>query len=96
MSDVHQQLLNIEHLSKKLASKNREVAEKNAQLAAEKAELENALKAKEDEIRKLKSELNGLRLARGFSGNAEEAQMARAKINSLMREIDRCIALLND
>lgn len=36
-----------------------------------------------------------LELSEGLAGNAANKKQAKARVNRLMREIDRCIALLN-
>ena len=36
-----------------------------------------------------------LELSEGLAGNTADKKQAKARVNRLMREIDRCIALLN-
>lgn len=36
-----------------------------------------------------------LELSEGFGGSASDRKSAKARVNRLMREIDKCIALLN-
>ena len=42
----------------------------------------------------LKAEIQRLRLAEGLSGNSADNSKSRARINQLLREVDKCIALL--
>lgn len=65
-------------------------------------ELENErekLKIKLDQQTKVNQEIehkyNNLKLARVLTGNNEEEHDARIKVNRIVREIDKCIALLN-
>ncbi len=47
------------------------------------------------QVSELSSELSSLRLSEALSGNGKDRDKARARVNQLMREVDRCIALLN-
>lgn len=48
------------------------------------------------EIAKLKSECDALRMANSLLGGEENKRDTKLKINSLIREIDYCIAQLSD
>lgn len=52
-------------------------------------------RALQERVRVLEVELSRVRLARGLAGGADDRDRARARVNRLMREVDRCIALLN-
>lgn len=73
----------------RLTSSQGNMRDENRRLAAEKAELERRLTIKE--------------LAEGFAGGNSAGtgldrkgnKIARARVNRLMREVDKCIALLN-
>ena len=56
------------------------------------AELENAHKEKLELDRKLKI----TKVANAISGGDENSSEAKIRINKLVREIDKCIALLNN
>jgi septation ring formation regulator EzrA len=58
-------------------------------------ELSERLNQNEEEYKKLEARFNNLKLAKTLSSKAEDGQQAKLKINSLVREIDKCIALLN-
>ncbi len=47
------------------------------------------------QVAELTAELSKLRLSEALSGNGMDKDKARGRINQLMREVDRCIALLN-
>jgi len=67
--------------------------------AATKAEIETAsalIKKQADEIAQLKSECESLRMANSLLGGEENKRDTKLKINSLIREIDYCIAQLSD
>lgn len=48
-----------------------------------------------ERMRNLEEELACLQLAEALSGSGSSREKARARVNRLMREVDRCIALLN-
>ncbi len=62
-------------------------------------ELSNAAKTIENqsqEIEALKSQYETLKIANGLLGSEENKRDTKLKINSLIREIDYCIAQLSD
>jgi len=64
-------------------------------LNEEKNNLSKRLQAKEVEIQSLEVKLNTLKMAKTLSGNNGDMLEAKVKVNSMVREIDKCIALLN-
>ena len=71
-------------------------------LKAEKIELMNTIETLQKEVELLKTknlELEKrnekLKLVKAIMGDREDDQTARMKVNRLVREIDKCIALLN-
>ena len=69
--------------------------EANYILEKEKDELLNKFLQKKQEIESLEIKLNTLKLAKSISGENNDMQDAKVKVNNLVREIDKCIALLN-
>ena len=72
-------------------------------LKREKAELENALEIKEEALRKseelirdLNSRYDNLKVATMISFGKTDIKGAKQKLSGLVREIDKCIALLNE
>jgi len=60
------------------------------------ASLRKQLAAKHEEVTLMHERLSNRELAGAVAGNSDvEVDAARAKISELMREIDKCIALLN-
>lgn len=57
--------------------------------------LENTLKEQEAEISQLKQQNNTLKLSKAFVSENGGSQEAKLQINKIVREIDKCIALLN-
>jgi predicted nucleic acid-binding Zn-ribbon protein len=58
-------------------------------------ELKLALHDREDRIKELEIKYERVKLSGALLGEGENAQEAKRKINELVREIDRCVALLN-
>lgn len=52
-------------------------------------------RALQERIRELEHESERMRLTAGLAGTRGDRDMARARVNRLMREVDRCIALLD-
>jgi len=71
--------------------------EKAAKLAlvGEKSELFEQLSKKDMEIESLETKINTLKLAKSLSGANTDMHDSKVKVNNLVREIDKCIALLN-
>ena len=67
----------------------------NVKLSEDNQNLVDKLKQQEEEINELKKQNNTLKLAKAFSAESEESQEAKLQINRIVREIDKCIALLN-
>ena len=49
----------------------------------------------EQKIRNLDHELSKMQLTAGLAGGSADKEKARTRVNRLMREVDKCIALLN-
>jgi predicted nucleic acid-binding Zn-ribbon protein len=59
------------------------------------AELTRVLQERDNKIKELELKYERIKLSEAFLGYGENAQDAKRKINELVREIDRCVALLN-
>ena len=64
-------------------------------LKAEGDALRKDNRALQERVRSLEEELSCVRLAEGLAGGGRNPERARARVNRLMREVDKCIALLN-
>tara|TARA_B100000683_G_scaffold246717_1_gene258556 strand:+ start:958 stop:1248 length:291 start_codon:yes stop_codon:yes gene_type:complete len=65
-------------------------------LVAEIEDLQNTVKVKENAILKLEKQLNLTKIAKTISLEKEESKDIKKLINKYVREIDRCIAHLNE
>ena len=63
-------------------------------MTAERDALKVELRKQQEEIVALKAEVQRLRLAESLGGNTADKAKSRARVNQLLREVDKCIALL--
>lgn len=66
----------------------------NVRLNNENEQLKKELKQKDEELAGCREKLSNMELAKGIA-SGESNHDAKIKINRIVREIDRCIALLN-
>ncbi|MCB8964150.1 MAG: hypothetical protein H6536_03795 [Bacteroidales bacterium] len=69
--------------------------QENEQLKAIQAEYETKLRAKEMALHELEERYSRLKLAKAVEASDAEVHEAKIKVNRMVREIDKCIALLN-
>jgi chromosome segregation ATPase len=65
-------------------------------LVAEKEKMQGRLEELNAEIERLKEENKVLKVASAIKGDEEKVTESKRKISQLVREIDKCIALLTD
>ena len=53
------------------------------------------LKEKNEEVKELKTRYERVKFSGAILGNSEDAETAKRRVNELVREIDKCIALLD-
>lgn len=80
---------------KKLLSLYHDLKAENAELKKQTEEYKIQVKNKEAELDFLKNKYNKLKLAKSLLASTEDSHDAKIKINRIVREIDKCIALLN-
>jgi len=67
----------------------------NEQLKQQVAELSQMFHLKDQELKVLESKYHSLKLAKTLSSSSEDAKNVKNQVNRMVREIDKCIALLN-
>lgn len=65
-----------------------------AELTAENGTLKAENRALLERRKELETELSRMQLTAGLTGDGYSRDKARARVNRLMREVDKCIALL--
>jgi len=69
--------------------------EENRDLKSRNEALKSKLQNREEELKELEKKYDRLKLSGALLGEGENASEAKRRINELMREIDKCIALLD-
>ncbi len=96
MSEFSEILISVEQKIVKLAEKKQDLQRKNDLLTNELKKSEELIKNQVLEIQNLKSEIESLKIVNSLLGSEENKRDTKLKINSLIREIDYCIAQLSD
>ena len=86
---------NIEVKLGKFIAKHQELTNDKLVLTQENNDLSEELKKKEDEILTLQDKIKLMNISKSTKMSKEEVKASRLKINEYVREIDKCIALLN-
>ena len=68
---------------------------KNDSLVRENHELKEKVKTVEQNLNEIKTKYDKLKIAKTIMTSSNNLHDARLKVNRMVREIDRCIALLN-
>lgn len=87
-------ITNLEQRVHQLMEAHERLATLAEALKQETASLRTANRALEEENRALRDEVARRELAEGLSGNQGNRDKARARVNRLMREVDKCIAMV--
>ena len=67
----------------------------NDQLKKKSIELEEKLKFDDNRLNDLKEKYNKLKISKALIASSNDVHDAKLKVNRMVREIDKCIALLN-
>ncbi len=86
-------ITNLEARIRQLIGEHRQLSEQCRLLAAERDALKVRERTQQERIRSLENELSLKQLAEGLTGKSPDKK-ATARVNRLMREVDKCIALL--
>tara|TARA_B100000780_G_C21089253_1_gene438941 strand:- start:1308 stop:1595 length:288 start_codon:yes stop_codon:yes gene_type:complete len=93
---INNTLSNIELKVNKLINSYKELSLLNSNIDNEKHRLKVELSKKEIEINSLKEKIKLMNISKSVDVSSEDIKNTRMKINSYVREIDKCIALLNN
>lgn len=89
-----EQLTEILNKVEKLGGRYSQAKQENARLLVEISELRSQLKQKDSQIFDLSERQNLIKMAKALPSD-ESRKDVKLKINDMVREIDKCIALLN-
>lgn len=87
-------ITNIEARVRRLIDDHKRLSGLCAELTIQRDSLKAENRGLEERIRTLEAELARMQLAEGLAGGGPDRDKARAQVNRLMREVDKCIALL--
>ena len=79
----------------RILSENDRLREETQKLAAGRDRLKAENREMAARIASLEERIAVLELKGAMAGGSEDAKLAKARVNRLMREVDRCIALLS-
>ena len=85
----------IKHKIQMVKSRLQEQQDENRRLKLEHEELQQLVQQKQSVINDLEEKSQKLSLVKGIMADGEGSQDAKVQINKIVREIDKCIALLN-
>ena len=86
----------LENKLSKLLGRYTKLQQENKNLLQVKSELEKQLKLKHQQFSDLENTHKSLRVANAMVGSKEDKHITKLKINTLIREIDKCIIELSD
>lgn len=93
---INKTLSAIELKVKKLVESYANLKKINTDLDDEKNQLFEKLESKEIEISSLQEKIKLINISKTVDVSSDDIKNTRMKINSYVREIDKCIALLNN
>ena len=96
MSVIAEIIDTLENKIAKLFTKINSLEKNNQDLKIELSNAAQTIQSPSDKIDALKSQYETLKIANGLLGSEDNKRETKLKINSLIREIDYCIAQLSD
>ena len=96
MSEIAEIINSVENRIEKLFTKINSLEQVSVSKQEELNKAAALIQKQSDEIAVLKSECESLKMANSLLGGEENKRDTKLKINSLIREIDYCIAQLSD
>ena len=96
MSVIAEIIDTLENKIAKLFTKINSLEKNNQDLKIELNNATQTIQSQSEQIDALKSQYETLKIANGLLGSEDNKRETKLKINSLIREIDYCIAQLSD
>ena len=91
----HEEYLLLRRSVESLVSEHEKLRELAAGLKNELSEARRQLAEKKEELKELQTRYERAKFSGSILGSGEDADMAKRRVNELVREIDKCIALLD-
>jgi hypothetical protein len=96
MSELSKIIDSLEVKFFKLSKKVESLEKLNENLSKELREIKETAQHEKEKVNSLKNELDSLRITNSLLGSEEYKKETKLKLNSLIREIDYCIAQLSE
>lgn len=96
MSELREIVDSLEYRLSRLLTKMESLQAENQDLREKLNEKEGFLLSQAQEIKRLKNDFDSIKITNSLLGSDEYKRDTKLKINSLIREIDYCIAQLSD
>ena len=93
--DLYEELKLLNKKLDELLMRYEHLKDENQDLRKSEGELKGILQERENKIKELEIKYERVKLSGALLGDSGNAGEARKRINELVREIDRCVALLN-
>lgn len=93
--DLYEELKLLNKKLDELLNRYENLKNENQNLRKSEGELKGILQEREDRIKELEIRYERVKLSGALLGDGGNAGEARKRINELVREIDRCVTLLN-
>lgn len=80
----------------RLAKAQSELSAENSKLKSRNAELEQMITEQKNVLSRLEEENKVVKIAKAVTDDDDDRKEQRKRLNDLVREVDKCIALLNN
>jgi len=67
----------------------------NELLSKQKSDIQEEIRLEQERVKDLEEKYNKLKISKALIASSEDVHDAKLKVNRMVREIDKCIALLN-
>ena len=96
MADIQVIIEGIKYKTEKIIEKNHRLQRDNSNLREKIQELERSLNLQRETIKDIEEKNKMLKIANSIASDDEGKKALKQKINSVIREIDKSMSLLND
>ena len=93
---LHQRLVKIRESVEAISLENKQLRGNNENLTQQLVELQKTIELQKNALYELKEENKMIKLAKEMSSTNADVHDLKIKINELVRDIDKCIDLLNE
>ena len=96
MSNLLEIVADLERKVDVLLQERSALLSQRAELLEANTKLQQQIAEQKDEMGRLKNQYDSLKVAQTIVGSKEDKHLTKLRINTLIREIDRCIVQLSD